>query len=77
MDYPGLDEGYYSLFEPVGVRARTTEELDHILADENRYNYHLDRYDAFVKENIGTDNSYENQARTILSVVDGVTGLTR
>ncbi|MCK4947501.1 MAG: hypothetical protein KAS46_03895 [Candidatus Aureabacteria bacterium] len=67
--YPGLDGQYLDYFKMVGVKASNIKELSQILSNPSIYFNKSQEYEEFIKEYIGQNNSFENQAQIIDEIV--------
>ncbi|MCZ6766972.1 MAG: polysialyltransferase family glycosyltransferase [bacterium] len=71
MDYPGLDNFYYSLFEPVAFRVHNEKDLDRVLKNGDICRHREADYEHFIHEHIGQHNNCEHRASTIAAIVEG------
>jgi hypothetical protein len=77
IDLPGVQDIYLRVFEQVGIRARTVQEFEQILSDHRMLHSRLSSYGAFQKYYIGADNTFQQQADTIVKIANRVHGTAR
>ncbi len=70
--YPGLSDIFLDYFKDVGVKIDNKNALAAVLSNREKCNVMLEKYDAFIDNYVGRDNSFEHQAEKIVSIFNKV-----